>query len=78
MEIQTIGADCVAISVHMKVDSSKAAAQLVRAALRMCGAKPWRRMELELFQSGNGTLILARQAPELRVEIADWALPFFG
>ena len=78
MEIQAAGGGGVAISVHMKVDSTKAAAELVRAALRLCGTEPWPRMELELFRSGEDTLILARPAAELRVEIADWALPLFG
>lgn len=78
MEIQTAGMGSVAIRVHMRIESSRAAAELVRAALRLRGLEPWKRMELELFDSGEDTLILARPAPELRVEIADWALPFFG
>lgn len=78
MEIQTAGMGSVVIRVHMRIESSRAAAELVRAALRLRGLEPWKRMELELFDSGEDTLILARPAPELRVEIADWALPFFG
>lgn len=78
MEIQMIGKDCVTISVHMRIDGPGAAAELVRAALRLRGLEPWKRMELELFDSDGDTLILARPAPELRVEIADWALPLFG
>lgn len=78
MEIQMIGAGCAAISVHMSIEGPGTAAELVRAALRLCGMEPWKRMELELFDSGEDTLILARPAPELRVEIADWALPLFG
>ncbi len=78
MEIQMIGKDCVTISVHMRIEGPGAAAELVRAALRLRGLEPWKRMELELFGSDGDTLILARPAPELRVEIADWALPLFG
>ena len=78
MEIQVIGEGCVAISVHTAIEAPGAAAGLVRAALKLCGREPWARTELELFRSGGGTLILARPAPELRVEPADWLLPLFG
>lgn len=77
MEMQMIGAGCAAISVHTSIEGPGTAAELVRAALRLSGLEPWKRMELELFVSGADTLILARPAPELRVEVADWALPFF-
>ena len=76
MDIQTIGRGCVALNVHSLVTGAREAARLVRAALILGGLEPWPRMELELFPAGTGTLILARPADSIKVEIADYAVPF--
>ncbi len=54
----------------------RCAAALVRRALSSRSLPAWPRMELELFPGRGGTLILARPAPEISVELADYALPF--
>uniref|UniRef100_UPI0040270DB0 hypothetical protein n=1 Tax=Candidatus Scatomorpha intestinigallinarum TaxID=2840923 RepID=UPI0040270DB0 len=76
MDIQTVGRDCVALNVHSRVSGAREAASLVRAALLLGGLDPWPRMELELFPSCGGTLIVARPSEGLAVEVADYALPF--
>ena len=63
MDIQTVGRDCVALNVHSRVSGAREAASLVRAALLLGGLDPWPRMELELFPSCGGTLIVARAPP---------------
>ena len=67
MDIQTVGRDCVALNVHSRVSGAREAASLL---------EPWPRMELELFPSCGGTLIVARPSEGLAVEVADYALPF--
>ena len=53
MEIQMIGAGCAAISVHTSIEGPGTAAELVRAALRLSGLEPWKRMELETTRDGE-------------------------
>ena len=36
---------------------------MVRLCLRSAGLRPWGDMEAELFESGNGCLLLARPRP---------------
>lgn len=75
MEIQTVSSRCVALLLHRGVAPVKAA-ELVRSALTLWGLEQWEQMELDLFPSGPDTLILARPAETIRVEVADWAKRF--
>ncbi len=77
MDIQTVCSECVALLVHKELGCDReGAAALVRSALVIDGQDPWPRMELDIFPSGEDTLIVARPAKDMIVTVADYALPF--
>ncbi len=73
----SISAASAAIFLHSRT-APRDAAELVRRALARRSLPPWPRMELELFPGRGGTLILARPASDISVEVADYALPFLS
>ena len=76
MDYQTVTSRCVALYVRGRARTTEDAAALVRRALRDRGLAGWPRMELDLFPSGGGTLILARPSAGLTVAPAPWLEPY--
>ena len=64
------------ISYKYKIDVLELIGDRIGNTLLLGGLEPWPRMELELFPSCGGTLIVARPSEGLAVEVADYALPF--
>jgi hypothetical protein len=75
MDNEVIGSHYVALTVNGEPTPEQAEA-MIRTALEKSGETPWRAMEIDLYPSGRGSLILARPSEWTRVYIADWALRF--
>lgn len=78
METQTVSRNCVALMVHKLIAVPNEAARLVRSALELSGLEAWPKIELEMYPSGENTLIIARPAHDVSVSIADYAIPFLS